>query len=75
MAVQYIDWRVSSAQGALPAQIVVEQWFTAGANAAASSNTPACPPAVIHWNCLLRAPRAPWASLKSISSRSVKGLR
>jgi hypothetical protein len=75
MAVQYIDWRVSSAQGALPAQIVVERWFTAGAYAAASSNTPAYPPAVIHWNCLLRAPWAPWASLKSISSRSVKGLR
>jgi hypothetical protein len=44
MAVQYIDWRVSCAQGALPAQIVVKRWFTAGAYAAASSNTPARPP-------------------------------
>ena len=31
MTLQYSDWQVSSAQGALPAQIVVERWFTAGA--------------------------------------------
>jgi hypothetical protein len=75
MTFQYSDWQVSSAQGALPAQIVVRRWFTAGACAAASTNTPAYPPAVIHWNCLLWAPWAPRASLKSISSRSVKGPR
>jgi hypothetical protein len=71
MTLKYSDWQVSSAQGAQPAQIVVELWFTAGA----SSNTPIYPPAVIYWNCLLWAPWAPWAPLKSISCRSVKGLR
>jgi hypothetical protein len=75
MTLQYSDWQVSSAQGALPAQIVVERWFTAGAYAAASSNTPAYPPAVIYWNCLLWAPWALWASLKPISSRLMKGQR
>ena len=31
MTRQYSDWQVSNAQGALPAQIAVEQWFTADA--------------------------------------------
>jgi hypothetical protein len=52
MTLQCSDRQVSSAQGAQPAQIVVELWFTAGA----SSNTPIYPPALIDWNCLLWAP-------------------
>jgi hypothetical protein len=71
MTRQCSDRQVSSAQGAQPAQIVVELLFTAGA----SSNTPIYPRALIYWNCLLWAPWAPRASLKPISPRLVKGQR